>query len=170
MTDFLDTDWVIEPCNVNIIHCITSINLANIGRNKCNGTSKELLINKRGITGDVIITPGFNCVISARNNLFTIESLKGGGACGSEDYCGASKVPMNAEEEELIKNGNFIDDCIMCNETIKAINGITGKAIKIQGGPGVIAEVAKNDPHTLVLTLNTQQFKNECNNDKTNTD
>lgn len=157
--EFEPTDWVIEPCNVSIIHCITSINIANVERHKCTKGKRPLLVNKRNIVGEVELNPGFNCAISSRNNTFTIEGIKGGGACGSESYCGASKVPMTDEEAERIAHGEFLDKCVMCNETIKAINGVSGKNITIQGGRGVSAIPQNN---SLLLSLETQQFKNGC--------
>ena len=160
MTTYGANDWVVEPCNVKIIHCITSINIANIERNKCDGKGEAVLINKEEIVGDVKLNPGFNCAISARDNTFTIESVKGGGACGAEDYCGASRVPMTEAEAEIIEGGEFLDGCVMCNETIKAINGVSGKTIRIQGGSGV--SVIPQDSNTILLRLETQQFKNGC--------
>lgn len=160
MTTYGKDDWVVEPCNVSIIHCITSINIANIERNTVNGKGTAVLVNKGGIVGDVKLNPGFNCAISARDNVFTIESVKGGGACGAEDYCGASKVPMTEAEAERIEGGEFLDGCVMCNETIKAINGVGGKSIRIQGGRGV--SVIPQDSNTILLKLETQQFKNGC--------
>ena len=158
MIEYLPNEWVIEPGNVSIIHCITSVNLANVSRNKCTNSSKGVLINKTGIVGDIVFTPGFNCSISERNNVFTFEGVKGGGACLEESYCGASRVPMTSEEEELLEEGP-LDGCIQCNETIKAINGINNKNINIQGGPGITVTHTGN---TIILTLETQHFANGC--------
>ena len=162
MTTYGANDWVVEPCNVSIIHCITSINIANIERNTCNGKGEAILINKEEIIGDVKLNPGYNCAISARDNTFTIESVKGGGACGMGDYCGASRVPMTEAETAIVENGEFLDGCVMCNETVKAINGVSGKTIKIQGGRGVSILPKEDDTHTIILKLETQQFKNGC--------
>lgn len=158
--EYEPTDWVIEPCNVSIIHCITSINIGNVRRNNCKGGKRSLLINKTGIVGDVELNPGFNCAISSRNNTFTIEGVKGGGACGSESYCGASRIPMTDDEAAQIALGRFLDGCILCNDTIKAINGVSGKNITIQGGRGVAAIPQENG--SLLLRLETQQFTNGC--------
>ena len=60
-------EWVVEPSNITIIHCINSINIANVEPNKCGGTgTKAVLVNKTGITGNVALTPGFNCAITER--------------------------------------------------------------------------------------------------------
>lgn len=158
MITYSSNEWIVEPGNVSIIHCITSVNLANVSRNKCANSSKGLLINKTNITGDIIFTPGFNCSITERNNTFTIDSVKGGGACLEEPYCGASHVPMTLEEEEALEEGP-LDGCIQCNETIKAINGINNSSINIQGGPGI---TVKSKDNTIVIELNTQQFDNGC--------
>lgn len=159
LREYSPDEWIVEPGNVSIIHCITSINLANVSRNKCDNSVKGLLINKTGLTGDIVFTPGFNCSISERNNIFTIEGVNGGGACLEEPYCGASRVPMTEEEEQSLEEGP-LDGCIQCNETIKAINGVNDSNINIQGGPGV--SVTHKD-NVITLTLETQHFANGCN-------
>ena len=142
-------EWVVEPSNITIIHCINSINIANVEPNKCGGTgTKAVLVNQTGITGNVALTPGFNCAITERNNVFTIEGIVGGGACLTENYCGGSGLL------------DVSDDCVMCNETVKAINGVGGKTISIKGGAGVSVTTEGN---VVTVHLETQQFKNGCN-------
>lgn len=158
MSTYSPDEWIVEPGNVAIIHCITSLNIANISRNKCNDDSKQVLVNKAGLTGDIKFVPGFNCSISERNNVFTVESVLGGGACLEEPYCGASSIPMNHEEAIALAEGP-LDGCVQCNETIKAINGINGNGINIQGGPGV---TVSSEGNTIVVELDTQQFDNGC--------
>lgn len=159
MIEYSPTEWVIEPGNVSIIHCITSVNIANVSRTKCDGSEKGLLVNATDLVGDLVLTPGFNCSISERHNVFTIEGVKDEGACLEEAYCGASRIPMNEEEELALEEGP-LDGCVQCNETIKAINGINDSNINIQGGPGITVTHKDN---VITLTLETQHFANGCN-------
>lgn len=155
MTDFLSTDWVVEPCNVAIINCITSINIGNVRGYNCNGKDDSIVPNAVNLKGHIKLESGFNCAISERKNTFTVESVEGGGACLSESYCTGNLLEVD-------------NDCVLCNETVKSINGVNGKSINIQGGPGVT--VTCKDEHTLLITLNTQQFKNGCEIEPTTTD
>lgn len=147
MTTYGPNDWVVEPCNVAIIHCITSVNIANVPGHNCSDTERTIMVDKEELKGEIKLEPGFNCTIEERNNTFTVGSLVGGGACLTEKYC----------------NGNLLEvdnECTLCNETVKAINGVNGKTVSIQGGPGV--SVKQKDANTLVIRLETQQFKNGC--------
>ena len=151
MSSFLPNEWVVEPCNVAIINCITSVNVGNIAGYSCSdkpgNKSEDIITNAEKLVGNIKLEAGFNCAISERNNTFTVESVEGGGACLSESYCTGNLLEVDNE-------------CVLCNETVKAINGVNGKSINIQGGPGVT--VTCKDEHTLLITLNTQQFKNGC--------
>ena len=142
-----ENQWVVEPCNVTIINCIESINLANIPGHVCeNKDVKTIIVDKEGIDGDVKLDAGFNCTLEGRNGVFTIGSVEGGGACLTEGYC----------------TGNLLEvanSCTMCDETVKAINGVNGKTINIQGGPGVTVTCKDN---TVYLSLDTQIFKQGC--------
>ena len=147
MSAYGANDWVIEPCNVAIINCITSINIGNIPGCSCEGKTENVETAATNLKGKFQLEEGFNCAISERNNTFTVESVKGGGACLTEPYCTGNILEVDNE-------------CVLCNETVKAINGINGKSINIRGGVGVT--VTCENEHTLKLTLNTQQFQNGC--------
>lgn len=147
MTTYLANDWVVEPCNVAIINCITSVNIANIPGHNCSDTDREAVVNKEELKGNIKLEAGFNCTIEERNNTFTIGSLAGGGACLTETYCSGNLLEVDNE-------------CTLCNETVKAINGVNGKAISIKNGPGVT--ITAEDENTLLIKLETQQFKNGC--------
>lgn len=149
MTTYSANDWVVEPCNVAIVNCVTSINTANIPGFSCEGKSETIVEDTTELKGHIKLEAGFNCAITERNNVFTIESIQGGGACLTETYCTGNIL-------------NIDNECVLCNETIKAINGVNGKTIRIKGGPGVTVVPKEKVPHTLVITLNTQQFKNGC--------
>ena len=147
MTTYLANDWVVEPCNVAIINCITSVNIANIPGHNCSNTDRDLVVDSVDLKGDIKLEAGFNCTIEERNNTFTIGSLAGGGACLTEKYCSGNLLEVDNE-------------CTLCNETVKAINGVNGKAISIKSGPGVT--ITAEDENTLLIKLETQQFKNGC--------
>ena len=147
MTTYGTNDWVVEPCNVHVIHCITSVNIANIPGHNCSDTDRDLVVNKEELKGELKLEAGFNCTIEERNNTFTVGSLVGGGACLTETYCTGNLLEVDNE-------------CTLCNETVKAINGVNGKSITVRGGPGV--SITKKDDNTLLIKLETQQFKNGC--------
>lgn len=149
MTTFKPDEWVVEPCNVAIIHCITSINIGNIPGYSCEGKSNTIIESKKELRGEIKLSPGFNCAITERNNTFTIESILGGGACLTEPYCTSNLLDVNNE-------------CTLCDETVKAINGVNGIGIKLNAGTGIIISPKEGESNTLVIKLNTQQFKNGC--------
>lgn len=172
MTTFSYSDYVVEPANVHLIKCITSINIANYARTRCTPpdgcpvgtyyynddiTNRPCLINAQDIKSATELVPGFNCNIYAKDNTFTIEGLKGGGASLIESQC--SEIPMNVEETELIAQGQSLDGCVMCDETIKSINGVTGTNINLQGGAGVSVIPGT---HEITIALDKQQMSTGC--------
>ena len=102
-------------------------------------------VNATNITGDVKVKEGYNCTIfvSRAENSITFAANVGSGA-------GEPCSEFVFYEGEQSPDGNLLTGGPACSETIKSINGITGRVINIQGGLGVRVDAGEGS--RLVVT------------------
>lgn len=170
MTTFNSSDYVVEPCNVYAYYCVESLSVANYPRRvatppNCSGgsstinyrtQSENLIEQATDMTGKIKLIPGYNCRITRKDNTLTINGSVGYG--DATQRC--REIPMSTEEEALLEEGKSLTGGVMCNQTLKAINGINAEDIVINGGGGVTVNAV--DDHTLEIKLDTQKFKRGC--------
>jgi hypothetical protein len=137
---------------------VRKISLANKPRTKatppvdCYSSSstgpKPNVINAVDIVGDIKVKPGYNCDISVSvaDNAMTISASVGS---GSGEPC--SEVPLTSseappEDSELLSGGP------QCKDTVKTVNGIGGREIRIVGGLGVVVTDSNELPNTIIVT------------------
>ena len=115
-------------------------------------------VNATDIVGDVKVKEGYNSNIFVSKAEYSITFAAGVGI-GMGEPCSEFVF----YENEQSPDGNMLTGGPNCGETIKSINGITGRVINIQGGLGVRVEaglgnklVVTPDHNGLALCANIQ--------------
>jgi hypothetical protein len=101
----------------------------------------------RGKTASGIkVKPGYNAeiIVSETDNSITLKGDVGG---GEGEPC--SEVPLHTSESPL-DCSNILSGGPQCKETIKTINGIGGRVVRVKGGLGVTVEPGLA-PNTIVV-------------------
>jgi hypothetical protein len=137
---------------------VKKINIANKPRTKatppieCYSSSSTgpdpNIVNATDIVGDVKTIAGYNCDISVSiaDNSITISASVGSGEGEPcfEVSLSSSEVPP--PDSQLLSGGPT------CKETIKSINGIGGREVRITGGLGVVVTDSQLTPNTIIVT------------------
>lgn len=158
-TSLLDENksMVIEPALIQNLgsNYVENINLANKKRTTvtapegCSYSSEyaydAYYVNATNFIGDIKLKEGYNCniFVSKSDNSITISGTVGGGV---GEPC--SEFPLYDGEKAV--NGEMFTGGPSCGETIKSINGLTGRVISVQGGLGINI-TAGNDNNLVVV-------------------
>lgn len=134
---------------------VERINLANKKRTmytppeSCSFSSEysydNYYVNATNIAGDVKVKEGYNCniFVSKAENSITFAANVGS---GMGEPCSEFVFYEGEESPE----GDLLTGGPTCGDTIKSINGITGRVVNIQGGLGVRVEAGLRNK--LVIT------------------
>jgi hypothetical protein len=154
--------WLLEPAQVQGLtrSAVTSLNLANAPRVRsllpeCSGESLQVavfVVNAVGITGDVALQEGYNCLIRQDD---AANALAVGASLGAGDGFPCTEFPLY-EDEELPSDSVYYEGGPACSEVIKTINGVGGRQIRIEPGAGF--DVTALDANTLQIALNLNEF------------
>lgn len=171
---FQDTDYVLEPANVQTLRCVRSINIANFPRQvvlppegvtdtETYGTFVDFVenyavINAEGITGDVPLIAGWNCDITTKKNDVTIHASAGAGRSVCEIQPG--EVSVTHEESYFRQTGyGPLSRGLLCRDLLSSINGLYGPDIPLIVGSGITMTTA---PGVITLTLTESAGDKDC--------
>ena len=161
---------VIEPTLIQSLSGVVGINLVNKPRLHVTpfdgdslpsyGEPLSTVINSIDLVGGINICPGYNAVvnISAADNSITFSAELGS---GEGEPC--SEVPLNplgGSSEVPPEGSQLLSGGPRCKDTIKTINGISGKSVTIKGGAGV---TVTSDGDTIFITADLHGMT-LCNN------
>lgn len=172
-------DYVkVEPANIDSEYrsYVSSINLANADRTRattpeeCIGYNwpfeiAPIYVNKRCLTGTVLLKEGYNCQIDVENNDTVV--IGGYVGRGAGEPCEEVKL---FDSEEPHDNGTVLTGGPACDEVLRAINGIGGKLINITSDTGARVTTVPNES-TIILDFNmsglsvcdnTSEVSEEC--------
>lgn len=183
--EYPDKRYTVEPANVHCISYIKSINIANVERTLADPpkdctkedipdtyvtnttppsgdyfmyNGKKVYPYARGLTGNVILVPGFNCGITKiqNNNELQVSAMQG---IGANLYEPQEEKPLYTGETRPSKS-TLYSGGIPCYETVKSINGVELKTVNIEVGKGITLE-SVND-NTLKINIDDTRLKGEC--------
>ncbi|MDO4568768.1 MAG: hypothetical protein Q4D38_00110 [Planctomycetia bacterium] len=156
---FSDSDYVVEPANIQVIHCVNTVNIANMPRQivppPVGVTSDDYgevvdfvdsyaMINKEGLQGDIVLEAGYNCDI-------VFEDTVKVSAVPQEGYKPA-EVPVTQEEEDLLAKGQYLSRGLKCHQVVSNINGIYTSAIPLVAGSGISID-SNSEANTVLISL-----------------
>lgn len=136
---------------------VSSVNIANAPRTKATApegcsltpeTEEDSHIQATCIVDDVKVKSGYSSYVSvsAADNAITI----GGDIGGGEGYA-CSEVPLYTSETPP-DGSTLLSGGPTCAETIKSINGLSGKNVILKGGLGVTIAKSETLPNTIVVS------------------
>lgn len=181
--EFGPGDYVVEPANVQITRCVTSIDIANMPRLETlpppginddrYGESNDFVKNyairgKRGIRGSVSLVEGYNCElrVDEDRNEVTVSGVPGGGMSNYAPQ--PSEIAVTEEEKEA---DGYLSKGYKCKDIVKMINGLELPNITISGGNGV--KVVPSAGELKIVFTQTARSKDcempECKNYVTDT-
>lgn len=161
--NFTETDYVLEPANVQTMQCVRSLNIANAPRQvvlppegvedtETYGTYVPfvpgyMLVNARNLTGDIQLEAGWNCSLSRRGNTLRVGASQGAGDTSGQ----RAEVAVTPEELALENEGKYLSRGPLCRDLVASINGLYGTDIPLTVGDGILM-TSSNGVITLTLT------------------
>ena len=164
--------WVIEPSRIQNLNrgYLRTISLANYPRTVippplAEGSSvseSEAEVQPQlmatCLRGNIYFKEGFNCTIRQEDPSNTIII---GAAVGAGAGVACNEVPRFPGEQPP-PGSPFLTGGPACNEIIKTVNGVSGRRIRLDPGPGFRVTADPDRPHTLIVTMDMGDFA-ACN-------
>lgn len=184
------TDYVVEPARIQSLvrAYLRSISVGNYERVKipvcATGSSsssssasgeRQIVVNAECLKNDVKIKAGYNCAIqqTAADNTITVVALKDANlpdSTNSELCQYGSELPLHEDEfppilrpataESPAVYSEFLSGGPACKDLITAINGISGKNVKIIAGTGV--QILPNGDHGITIGVASNIIQQNC--------
>lgn len=168
----LGNDYILEPARVQSLvrTYLRSISLGNLSRPRAASSceppadeTRQVVINKRCVTGDIRFKEGYNAQIRQRRttNEIAISAGKNSGMPFDGDICKTyGEVPFY-EGEQPPADSKFLSGGPACDELVSAINGVPGPNISIIGGTGI--EITTDaDTNTIFVALSQKNIAGNC--------
>lgn len=165
-----DGDCIVEPALIQDLTAgyVSSVSLANDDRTRITGAGScedpswpyatgGLFVSARCLRGELPWLPGYNCVIlqdtTANGLVFQAVVNAGKGEPCGEVPLFDDEVPPTGSSNSLLAGG------VLCNETIRSINGVGGPLLEILAGNGV---TVTPDPenHRIVVDVDLNDLSN----------
>lgn len=105
------------------------------------------------LQGDLLFLPGFNCDLrqDSLENALVFSTAAGAGK-------GQPCTPVPLFEGEVPPPGSqLLEGGPLCNETLRSVNGVGGRFLRLLAGPGVSVE-DQPDRHTVVIDISMTGF------------
>jgi hypothetical protein len=157
---------VVEPALIYNMDrsMVTSMNLANADRTRTTAPDDcpeptwdyptgVVFISEKCLQGNIYIKGGYNCEITQddANNSITIGAMAG---AGEGQPCEEVQL-FDGEAPPVGSNNSLYSGGLLCNETVRSINGIGGPLFTIYAGAGV-SLIADPDNNKLTVDVDMQ--------------
>jgi hypothetical protein len=125
---------------------VDSLNLANADRTRATAPEGcpeitwphdigQIFVSSRCVRGDVKMKPGYNTTIlvNAFENAIEVSAFVG---AGEGEVCSQPKL-FSEESPPVGDFTTLLDGSLLCNQTIRSIDGVGGRFLDFLGGAGV---------------------------------
>jgi hypothetical protein len=140
---------------------VRSISCANYARitatapgTKASSPARPVIPHTKGLLGRITFAEGYNCTIRQLAADRTME-VAGEVGYGAGTTCGELKLEPDEEKPD---GSVFYSGGPACDEVITAINGLSGRVIKLIGRQGVSVMRDPEDAHAIVIDLNMRDM------------